>query len=295
MSTILNHSGKFCAKMNSKKQNKVGVGMSLRLIKWFTILFPPLIIGGFEYVRHTILEDLSENLGNLIITLLTLIISYLFVTWMFKIIGCINQRLGEEQAKRAVFEERERLARELHDNIAQILFFLNVSLKKGKVEEARSAITEIDNHLRQAIFNLRSNPEQGVLFHARIQMWLEDWSRLTGIEVSQELSILPGSITNKEEIQLFAVIQEAFTNIRKHSLATKAIIQLTAERYRWALVIQDNGQGMVHEVQDVPDLKKYGLSIIRKRCDELGATFSIKNVEEGGTKLQITREEETSL
>jgi hypothetical protein len=65
MSSILNHSGKFCAKMNSKKQNKVGVGMSLRLIKWFTILFPPLIIGGFEYVRHTILEELSEYLGNL--------------------------------------------------------------------------------------------------------------------------------------------------------------------------------------------------------------------------------------
>jgi signal transduction histidine kinase len=263
--------------------------MSLRLIKWFTILFPPLIIGGFEHFRHTILDHLSENVGNLIITLLTLIISYFFVTWMFKIIGCINQRLGEEQAKRAVFEERERLARELHDNIAQILFFLNVSLKKGKVEEARSAITEIDNHLRQAIFNLRSNPEQGVLFNARIQMWLEEWSRLTGVEVNQELRTLPGSFSNKEEIQLFAVIQEAFTNIRKHSLATKATFQLTAEKDSWTLVIRDNGQGLVN---DFTNMKKYGLSIIRKRCEELGATFSIKNVEDGGTELHITAERE---
>lgn len=63
-------------------------------------------------------------------TLLTLLLSYLFGTWMFGRIQSMNVKLAEEQAKRAVYEERERLAQELHDNIAQILFFMNVQLKK---------------------------------------------------------------------------------------------------------------------------------------------------------------------
>ncbi len=77
-----------------------------------------------------LLDVLSMEAGNFYMTLLTLLLSYLFGTWMFGRIQSMNVKLAEEQAKRAVYEERERLAQELHDNIAQILFFMNVQLKK---------------------------------------------------------------------------------------------------------------------------------------------------------------------
>lgn len=136
--------------------------LSLRTLKLFTIMPPPVLIGGFEYIRHDfLLGVLSMETGNLYITALTLLLSYLFATWMFRRIGRTNERLAAEEAKRAVYEERERLAQEPHDNIAQILFFLNVQARKGQIDEARSAVSELDHQLRQAIFNLRTVPEEG--------------------------------------------------------------------------------------------------------------------------------------
>lgn len=108
--------------------------MSYRTLKIIAILLPPLLIGGFELIRHSVLLDnLSMDVGNYLITILTLIISYVFTTWMFKNIEENNQRLTAEREMRAVYEERERLAKELHDNIAQTLFLLKVNLKKGKL------------------------------------------------------------------------------------------------------------------------------------------------------------------
>lgn len=116
----------------------------MRTLKWLTILLPTLLIGGFEYVRHDfLLDSLSMETGNLYITLLTLLMSFVFATWMFKRIARMNDTLAREQAKRAVYEERERLAEELHDNIAQVLFFLNVQLTKGQISEAREAVSRL--------------------------------------------------------------------------------------------------------------------------------------------------------
>ncbi len=263
--------------------------MSYRTLKLLTILLPPLVIGGFEYIRHEfLLEQFSMEAGNLYITILTLVVSYLFSTWMFRTIERTNQRLSEEQSRRAVYEERERIARELHDNIAQILFFLNVNLKKGNLDEAKSAVSEIDNHLRQAIFNLRSLPSEGAAFKARLQKWLREWGEITGIEVTERLDLPDHYFTTGEEVQLFAIIQEAFTNIRKHSLAHRAQIDFSAiPGGGWELTIRDDGCGIADRGMQT---NKYGLSMMRKRAHELGASFAIGQAEQGGTELRLSAE-----
>ncbi|MCK9906283.1 histidine kinase, partial [Frankia sp. Cpl3] len=119
----------------------------------------------------------------------------------------MNEKLVEEQARRAVYEERERLARELHDGIAQSLFFLNVKLKQDQLDDARIAVSAIDSHVRQAIFNLRSLPEEGSAFSARLDKWLTQWSALSGIDVIHDLAIAEGFFSPAEEVQLFGVIQ----------------------------------------------------------------------------------------
>ena len=263
--------------------------MTLRTLKIAAILFPPIFIGGFEYLRHEILsEQLSMELGNWLTALISLILSYFFASFLFYIIEKTNRRLTEEQTKRAIYEERERVARELHDDLAQILFFLQVSLKKGKVEEAGFAVSELDNHLRQAIFNLRSNPEDTVVFQDRLKRWIEEWSMMTGIRMQQlETTILPQSFTSREEIQLFAIVQEAFTNIRKHSQATEACIKFIADHEHWELTISDNGRGIDPQTQTSP--QKYGLSIIGNRAKELGATMEFINAASGGTTLRLVK------
>ncbi|MCS7458812.1 ATP-binding protein [Paenibacillus doosanensis] len=263
--------------------------MSLRTLKLLTIIVPPVIIGGFEYIRHDfLLDELSMETGNLYITILTLFLSYLFASWMFHSIQRISARLSAEQAKRAVYEERERLAQELHDNIAQILFFLNVQLKKGRIQEARSAVSEIDHHLRQAIFNLRTNPEEGATFAARLGSWLEEWSGITGIAVEQRIEVPEDIVTTSAEVKLFAIIREAFTNIRKHSQADHASIELrvTEEGGRWNLSVMDNGIGL--NEGDEPHSNRYGMSFMRKHAAELGGQLDVHTTPQGGTELTVS-------
>ncbi|WP_420852144.1 sensor histidine kinase [Paenibacillus hamazuiensis] len=228
--------------------------MSLKTLKLFTILLPPLIIGGFEYFRHEVLlHMLSMEVGNFYITVLTLLLSFLFAQWMFRKIERMSRRLAEERAHRAVYEERERLARELHDNIAQMLFFLNVKLKQGKTEEARSAVTEIDNHLRQAIFNLRTPPGEGISLRHRTRVWLQEWSAMTGIEAELRYGVPDGVFDVSQELQLFGIIQEACTNIRKHSRASRAVVTLEWHRDtdgRPAVHIRSRGESPVTDSRE---------------------------------------------
>jgi nitrate/nitrite-specific signal transduction histidine kinase len=245
-----------------------------------------VIIGGFEFVRHDfLLPYLSMEVGNVYITILTLILSFLFANWMFRTIEKMNAKLVEEQARRAVYEERERLARELHDGIAQSLFFLNVKLKQGHLDDARVAVSAIDNHVRQAIFNLRALPEEGSLGQ-RIEKWLAQWSALSGVDVTHEISVKELFFTPAEEVQLFGIFQEAFANIRKHAQARHAWVRLsTRDPKQWVLSIEDDGIGIT---SDPIEAKKYGLAMMRDRAKQLRALLEIKQRETGGTKITLT-------
>lgn len=260
--------------------------MSLRRYKLLTILLPSIVIGGFELIRHEfLLHHLSMEVGNFYIIVLTLLLSYWFSTWMFRKIERMNLTIAGEQARTAVYEERERLARELHDDIAQMLFFLNVQLKQGKTAEARAVVAELDHHLRQAIFNLRSLPEDGVSLPERLDRWLREWSAISGVEVERRGEWPDGLFASSEEVQLFAIVQEAFTNIRKHSEADRVVLAWeSGTSGEWAMTVRDNGKGIR---PDAAEAGQYGISMMRKRAVDLGAVLSVRSLEEGGTELRM--------
>lgn len=266
----------------------------LSVLKLFTILLPPLLIGSAEYIRHEwLLDYVSMEAGNIAITLITFALTFLYAQWMFRKIGETNARLAEEQARHAVYEERDRLAGELHDNIAQALFFLNVKLQKGHIEEAKSAVSEINSHLRQAIFNLRTMPEEGGSFPERLRSWLSEWSLVSGIACSARIELPEHYFSVGEEVQLFGLIQEAFTNIRKHSGADQAELCLTAGTDGWTLTVADNGGGMktqggaaaMENVTNKRQAGRYGLTMMRKRAEALGGSLEIRSPGTGGTIL----------
>jgi len=262
--------------------------LSYRLLQFLCVLLPTLLIGGFEYVRHDfLLESLSMETGNLYITILTFLLSLLFSIWMFRTIKAMNGKLVHEQSKRAVYEERERLARELHDGIAQSIFFMNIKLKQGDTEAASRALSTIDNHVRQAIFNLRSDPEIVDSFNSRVTKWLSEWSSVTGVEVEEDIQIPNSFFTTKEEVQVFAIIQEAFANIRKHAEASKGTLTIRGTEDQWQLMIADNGRGM-NDSQTTD--RNYGLSMMRERAKQLGAILEISNSPNGGAEIMVTKE-----
>lgn len=166
----------------------------------------------------------------------------------------------------------------------KFFFFLNVKLKMGHIDEARSAISEIDNHLRQAIFfNLRQPPDSEVKFQDRLHKWLEEWSLVAGIEVEREIGITDRTFTSSEEMLMFGIIQEAFTNIRKHSGAENARLTLTGTAGSWELTIEDDGIGL----ERPGSANQYGISMIRKRAGDLQADFNIGKKRDKGTIIRL--------
>lgn len=257
--------------------------MSYRLLKLCTALIPTILIGGFEFFRHSaLLHQVSMDAGNYLITILTFIISYAFAEWMFNTIEKKNQRITVEREMRAIYEERERLAKELHDSIAQTLFLLKVHLKKGKLEEAGALVNSIDTQLRQAIFNLRMSPSEDVSFSKRIDNWLEDWGTVSGIEIDSDIRLKDSYFTPAEEVQLFGIVQEAFTNIRKHSEAARVLFKFHTHNREWEMKIEDNGVGFA--VTSI-GTNQYGISMLRERADRLGAACEFDSAVGSGTKI----------
>lgn len=265
--------------------------MSYRNLKLFTILIPTILIGSFEFFRHSVfLHYLPMETGNYLITILTFMISYAFASWMFSTIEKKNQKITKEREMRALYEERERLAKELHDSIAQTLFLLKVHLKKGKIKEADSLLQSIDTQLRQAIFNLRMDPAEYINFSNRIQNWLEDWCTVSGIDIETNISLIDTYFTPAEEVQLFGVIQETFTNIRKHSGANFVLFKLDISNTGWEMKIEDNGRGF--NFTEIGS-NQYGIAMLKERSDKLEAYFKIDTELNHGTKIILRGNKKT--
>lgn len=200
-------------------------------------------------------------------------------------------------AYQAELAERSRLAREIHDGIAQMLGLMKLQagqiaqwLQTDQLKRAYEGISGIQNlatkaymDAREAIDGLQIQSKEG-----GISIWIEEvleqFSSLSGIEIE---SNPPPSVQLAPEIQLqlIRITQEALSNIRKHSRATKVTLEWQDMGDQLALRICDNGIGF--DVQDIPVKSQHGLHTMRERAELLDAELSITSNPKGGTKVYI--------
>src|SRR5690606_15708810 len=101
-----------------------------KTLRWAGALFPAVIVGFFESVRHYYLEPLIPGMvGNVVTAALVISATSFFYSRFFRVVERINRRLSQEQSKTALLLERNATAREMHDGLSQSLFFLNVKLR----------------------------------------------------------------------------------------------------------------------------------------------------------------------
>lgn len=152
------------------------------------------------------------------------------------------------------------------------------------MQEAGKVVNSIDTNLRQAIFNLRMKPAEGGNFTKRIENWIEQWSTVAGVETSSEIAVEEGYFSSAEEVHLFGIIQEAYTNIRKHANAENARLFLHTNGDNWELTVEDDGVGFsVNEIHS----RHYGLNMLEERVNKLGAFLDIISGEMQGTKIIV--------
>jgi two-component system, NarL family, nitrate/nitrite sensor histidine kinase NarX len=216
-----------------------------------------------------------------------------------------NERLNMSLEYTLVIQERTRLAREIHDGLAQTLAYLKMqaaqmqsALTQGDTQrlarllhENRQALSDAYNETRQAIDNLRVNPEEGLL------SWLAqaaiEFEQNAALHVVTDFPETEPGLLPEIQAQMIRIIQEALNNVRKHAHAREVRILLrsldSGDQNRkapdWILEIVDDGCGFNPE--DVPIVARYGLRGMRERAELMGSEFQIISQPGHGTKVVL--------
>jgi NarL family two-component system sensor histidine kinase LiaS len=204
------------------------------------------------------------------------------------------QHLLQTKQDLATLEERNRLARELHDSVKQQVFASTMQIGAAKTvldqhpETAREHLNEAEQLSRQAQSELASlirelRPvsllEQGLI--PALEEYVADWSRQNDMEVKisvAEEDTLPMEV----EQALFRVTQEALSNVSRHSEAVKVELQLHRENKEVVLIISDNGKGF--DLSAAED-QGMGLNSMRERLQSLGGNLIVVSEPGQGTRL----------
>jgi two-component system nitrate/nitrite sensor histidine kinase NarX len=209
-----------------------------------------------------------------------------------------DSRLLIQTEYQAVLDERTRLAREIHDGLAQTLAFLKIQSVQMQNYLRTGNLTKLDEFLssntktlaaayqdaRQAIDNLRSVPEIAT------QEWLlrlaHDFSDATGIFVDVSQLKVPMSFPPTVQAQLIRIVQEAFSNIRKHAHAHK--VSLIGYEHSDEIVLEIRDDGIGFEPGQIEMESRYGLVGMRERADMIGGEFQIISRQGKGTTIRIS-------
>jgi signal transduction histidine kinase len=210
-----------------------------------------------------------------------------------------NQRLVEElQATQrklqelAVLEERNRLARDLHDSVKQQVFAISMQLGAartlldeasqayGPIMEAERLAKQAGTELTTLIRELRPPSLESKTLAGALQDYVAEWSRQNGIAVDLKVDGVLSIPSPGDEI-LFRVTQEALANVARHSQARNVIVELTNKDKEIILIVEDDGVGF--EVGSVE--KGVGLDSMRERLEAIGGQLEISSQRSSGTRI----------
>lgn len=215
-----------------------------------------------------------------------------------------SSRLHERVLDAAVLEERERIARELHDGLAQVLGYINTQtlavrklLASGRGEEAEvqleameKAAKRVYGDVREAIFNLRTPLRGSDRLADAVRAYLRNYREMPGapkaIDLVEdgELPALPPS----SEIQLMWIVQEALNNVRNHAEAEGATVRLSANGGAELIVsVEDDGRGFRPEQRTRTGWPHFGLQTMRERAEAIGGRFEIESQTNRGTAVRV--------
>lgn len=214
-----------------------------------------------------------------------------------------NARLHGRVLDLAVIEERERIARELHDGLAQVLGYINTQtlairklLASGRTEEAEQqlrvmedASREVYADVREAILGLSTSfADPGGLI-PNLRAYLVQYSEMAGLPVQLDARANGQSLRlpAMAEIQLMRIIQEALSNCRKHANATAVRVGLEAQDGCLRVEIADDGQGFDAGRPSRSGWPKFGLQSMNERANAIGGTFEVLSQPRRGTTVRV--------
>jgi two-component system NarL family sensor kinase len=194
-------------------------------------------------------------------------------------------------------EERNRLAREIHDTLAQGLTATALQLESADAlldagsekarESLRRALSLTRSNLeeaRRSVLDLRAAPLEGRPLSEALKALVERWEAETGVAARYRAVNDSRPLPPRVEAALYRICQEALTNVSRHAGADRVSVQLVATPERVRLVVADNGRGF--DASEVP-ADGHGLIGMRERAETLGGSLEVWS-DAGGTRIEAT-------
>jgi signal transduction histidine kinase len=213
-----------------------------------------------------------------------------------------DSRLHEQLTSAAAREERARLSREMHDSVAQDLISLHLEIAaledmatSGDVSGAISTLHEVVemcseacDRVRESILGLRfaASPYGSLVSELRDYAdRLTQHSSITVTVLADECDEL--TLSHETEVQLLGIIQEALSNIRRHSDATQSSLEIACESETVMLTIADNGRGFDTSRLAEDGQYHFGLRTMAERAESVGGSLQIDSTPGAGTRIIV--------
>lgn len=203
-------------------------------------------------------------------------------------------RMRVNDAERAALEERARLAREIHDGLAQHLWFAKLKFERlaGTLSESDQALaSEVSQALdaaiieaREALVTMRASLTEDVPFGDMLTRTVDDFESRSGLRVEFSMSTgIPSSLAPRVQVELLRIVSEALTNVRKHADATMVRISAEVSEGELVITITDNGRGFAQEEAFDQGM---GLRGMRERARLIGGSLLVMSELSGGTTIE---------
>lgn len=218
-----------------------------------------------------------------------------------------NARLTRENLRVSLMNERQSMANEIHDSLAQTLHFIKMRIsaleeaveQKNEVRPPRyiaeigEAVADAYASLRQLLAHFRNRMDPQGLLHA-LQETAAKFHAQTGIVLDFANRAGHLDLAPDQEVHVFHIVQEALTNIGKHSQARHARLTLDRRNGRYEITVADDGAGL-HTPQPADSgsapagghIESFGVNIMRERAEHLGGTVEIESLAGRGTRVRL--------
>lgn len=218
------------------------------------------------------------------------------------VIALQHASMAERLQSLAVIAERERIAREMHDGMAQVLGYLNLQasiiaeqVAAGHCAAAQTGLLELKQvareaytDAREAIFSLRNAATAGSGLLTMLEAYLKEYRTHYGVDAS--LVVEDGAtveLAPSAEIQITRIIQEAMTNVRKHAAASKACVRFRHDGDQVWISVEDDGRGFDQGRVMEQGQRYFGLQIMRERAESIGGSIAFDSQPGRGTRVLV--------
>jgi two-component system, NarL family, nitrate/nitrite sensor histidine kinase NarX len=219
-----------------------------------------------------------------------------------------NARLKRENLRIRLMNERQMMAAEVHDSLAQTLAYMKMrmamlqdALRDSNAEGANKyagdvghALDEAYSQLRELLGQFRSRMDPLGLQHALAQL-ASNFRERTGIVCEFDNRVADLRVSVDQEAQVFFIVQEGLANVGRHSQATRAQLTLEGAGDHYMITLDDNGRGgSAAQVEANSGEDKFlhsnhfGLSIMRERARLIGGRVDVDNLPTGGFRVRLT-------